>query len=133
MIKNNSREFFLLSLIVVGVVVVVVFENIRTSQVKNRDSVRKRDLVKVQNFLENYYTEHKSYPPANFQRELPKDPGSLLNYFYEVSTDRQKYHLLARIENTKDTEYTRGLEGDCRASCTYGITNPGGNVTETLK
>ncbi|MBI4029218.1 MAG: hypothetical protein HY376_02535 [Candidatus Blackburnbacteria bacterium] len=150
MLKSKPRESFLFFLIIAGVVALLVLNNIRVTQVKNRDSTRKKDLATTQKFLENYYTTHKSYPRANSQGQVlacdekespcvwgegkfPKDPMALLSYFYATSTDGQKYHLLARIENTKDTEYSRGLEGNCGASCTYGVTSPGGNITETLK
>jgi len=133
MLKGNSRQLFFLFLIFVGIAALVVLQSVRISQVKNRDTIRKQDLAKVQVFLESYYAKNKSYPGANFQRELPKDPISLLNYFYAASTDRQKYHLLARIENTEDTKYRKGLEGNCGASCTYGVASPGANITEILK
>lgn len=132
MLKGNSREPFLLFLIIAGIVAFVILQNIQITRIKVRDSIRKKDLAKMQSVLEHYYTEHKSYP-LTYPQEFPKDPVKQLNYFYQTSTDRQKYHLLARIENTKDTEYARGLEGNCGASCTYGVTNHGGNVTEELK
>lgn len=132
MLKNDSRAPLLFFVIIAGVVALVVFYDLYLSKIKSRDLTRKRDLAKVQQALESYYTEHKAYPPAS-TLELPRDPVGLLNYSYKTSIDRQKYHLLARIENTKDTEYVRGLDGDCGASCTYGVTNPGGRLTEELK
>lgn len=114
--ESKGTKHLLLGAVLVGVVVLMVLQNVRLAQIKNRDSTRKLVVSQVQNGLEQYYQKHHEYP---LTIDLPKDPVAQLSYFYEVSFDHKKYKLFARLENIKDEDNALGLDADCGVPCTY--------------
>jgi hypothetical protein len=88
------------------------------------DALRKADLLKIKNALEQYKSRFGQYPVAttmtklnvdsnvliqklvpNFISALPKDPLDLEGWFYGYkSIDGKSYYLSTKIENTSDPE-----------------------------
>lgn len=94
-------------------------------QISNRDSQRKGDLAKLQQYLELYFADNKSYPLSkNFQKlndtasliytslvpryastgGVPVDPLDPVYWYGYRSVDGTTYELTAQLENLSDTE-----------------------------
>ncbi len=109
----------LIVICVLGLITLFVLLSIRKNQVETRDNMRKADLAKTAQTLEEYFKTHKEYLPTV---ELPKDPHKQLYYSYRVSEDGKSYSLFARLENSKDPEIV-ATDADCGARCNYQISN----------
>lgn len=94
-------------------------------QILNRDTQRKEDLSKIQQYLELYFADNKSYPlTKSFQRfnetgsliyaslvpqyasadGIPLDPLDPVYWYGYRSVDGTTYELTAQLENLSDAE-----------------------------
>lgn len=132
-----TRVLFALSLS--GLVLILVLYQVWQEQMRRRDLVRKSDLARVQESLENYFAVHNSYPASSsgmivgcpdpfsecswdgksafrdekvvYLNDVPRDSVNVQSYFYRVSEDRLKYQLFARLENKNDSQIVGSVGG----------------------
>lgn len=165
---SNNQGFTLVEILVVmaiiGILATIGTNSFLISRLRGRDAERKSSLGQIQRSFEMYYNDYNRYPaPTEFtwggvfedannvyMAMVPDDPRSPNSqYFYEVSTDGQRYRLYARLENTQDLvtdlngdgepgdEYD-GTVGDGQPKncgsflCNYGISSMTTNMTEAL-
>lgn len=166
---KNKAGFTLIELLVaitiIGILAAIGLSSYSAAQRKARDARRKSDLQSVARALELYYNDHGAYPLSdgtegvmmacdpgsrskcswggpftsggvNYMQVLPSDPYG--RYFY-TSGDGTGYYLLARLENTDDSQAMHignspaSRTGTlCRDSghmnCNYGISSTNGTI-----
>lgn len=167
---RRSAGFTLVEILVVmaiiGILATIGTSSFLTSRLRGRDAERKSSLGQVQRAVEAYYNDYNRYPADGefdwgepfvddndtvYMATVPADPREPDQvYFYEVSTDGQKYRLYARLENTLDLstdlnddgtsgDSYDGSHGDgtpktCGSGiyCNYGVSSSSTNMTEGL-
>ncbi len=132
MFKKRIDGFTMIELIVViailGLLSTIGLVSFRTAQIKGRDAQRKSDLAQIQKALEIYYNDYGYYPtddyPASgsfidakgtlYIKEIPQDSkfGA-----YPYSSDGTFYILYARLENSQDPCFEKGLCKDYGLAC----------------
>ncbi len=123
-IKNKQKGFTLMelmiSMVILGILAALISGNFISSLKRGRDARRKQDLKELQNALEIYYENNRSYPTSitfggkftdggkTYMQKVPSDPQAPdCNYVYlkESGTSPSYYYLLATIENEQDNAY----------------------------
>jgi prepilin-type N-terminal cleavage/methylation domain-containing protein len=111
---SNHPGFTLIEILIVIIIIslltIGILMNFRTQIAKGRDARRKEDLAKLKTAVEDYYSDHNSYPESlpscgssflPYLETIPCDPKGTPAYAYE--TDSQSYYkIFARLENNKD-------------------------------
>lgn len=120
---------------IIMVVMIVGFKP-STQLGKSRDARRKADLQKLKNPLEDYYNDHKCYPPVSdlacnsttfrpYVDRVPCDPETHSSYYYE-RPDCNSYRFYTELENISDPII---VEAGCSSGCgpapnNWGVSSP---------
>jgi len=121
--KSRSKGFtlieILISLTVVVLLAILFLFATRSQMSKARDSKRKSDLNKIQKIVEDYYSDHQSYPDLlvcgdtretpleKYTKVFPCDPINSDEYYYSYAYDsstanKMWYKVYAKLENSED-------------------------------
>jgi len=148
--RNFKKGFTLIELLVVIAVVgvlaagSVILLNPKTQFDKAHDAQRRSDLKQIQNVLEVYYNDRKSYPTtlptwgtqwaeggATYMGTLPSDPSSpSRNYFY--CSDGKYYSIYASLQvgagsianfSTNCPSGNSATSCGTGGACNYGVTS----------
>lgn len=150
-----KKGFTLLEILIVisilGILATLISGNFITSLKKGRDARRKTDLKQIQNALEMYYEDKKTYPSFNifanpgyklcetkidsncgnekvYMQKIPSDPAPNYSYYYQ--SNGVSYRLYSCIENNLDqgpgvnqAGYSGTNCGGC-GLCKFEVTSP---------
>jgi type II secretion system protein G len=149
--KNLYKKSFtlieiLIVIVILGILTSLISGNFISSLKKGRDARRKSDLKQIQNALEMYYEDKKTYPTSIsfgnklcettscvsgekiYMQKVPNDPNSNFTYYYQ--SDGTYYRLYSCIENNLDqgsgvnqSGYSGTNCGGCGV-CKFEITSP---------
>jgi prepilin-type N-terminal cleavage/methylation domain-containing protein len=140
LLKKKLRGMSIIELLIVVVVLSILMTVMLmafkplTQLAKARDAERKGDLQKLKNPLEDYYNDHKCYPPAEamdcklpvsnpgsglmpYWSKVPCDPDTNEKYYYEF-IDCNTYRIYTRLENLSDVDIA---EVGCSSRCGPGL------------
>lgn len=144
---------------IIGILAALVVGNFRNTQIKARDAQRKSDLKQIAAAMELYFNDYSEYPadvsgsiaacPSTTQtvcawglgnftdgqtvymRTLADDPSRSWDYYYEASTDQQKFRIFTRLENENDQDIVNLTTPACGSKpCNFGISSANSNLTE---
>jgi general secretion pathway protein G len=119
---KGENAFSLIEIIVVlallAIVLLAVFRNFNTDLGKAKDAQRKDDLNNIKLAMEDYYSDHNSYPPPEllqdcdgpamqpYLKEVPCDPVTGEPYLYLPdlisSTGIHAYRVLSYLSSSQD-------------------------------
>lgn len=144
---------------IIGILAALVVGNFRNTQIKGRDAQRKSDLKQLASAMELYFNDYGRYPPASagnllgcpaptgscswgsgnftdgqtiYMRTLPDDPSGSWDYYYQVSTDQQRFRIFTKLENTQDPDIVSLSSPFCGSTaCNFGIASANSNLTES--
>lgn len=140
--KNKSILGFtlvelMIAVVILGILSVIGIGSFTSTQLKARDSKRKRDLAAISSALETYYNDYGTYPDNNdngeimgcgdqeacewgeswqdqngtvYMVQMPKDPNSEFTYSYFADSTGKYYRIFARLENRLDPSIPK-IEG----------------------
>lgn len=134
---------------IIAIISAMLTVNYISARVRERDSRRKSDLVKIQSALELYRADNQRYPPISdvdgwvdirgaddlsprYITEVPQDPVSEDNcpgYLYMVMPGFQRYTIYTVLENQNDSVVI-GTKPTPKAAAPSFTNN--GNVTVTV-
>ena len=136
--NNRTRKGFtilemIVSLAVIAMILAVVLNGLAGTRAKSHDTKRVEDIKQLQNGLQLYYNDNRSYPATldpdllvpSYMKAMPKDPTTNQNYLYAVFLINGRctnYHLGATLEAVPPN--TGVLETDFDLSVSPGSTCP---------
>lgn len=150
----NKRKGFTLVEILIAMAIVIIIAIIMVGafsminpMVKGRDSQRKKDLNRIKQAFEEYFNDKGYYPQdvddwnkkqncrrsdIKFSKYLSQWPCDPNGNPYVIITEKNKFRVMANLENKKDEEipknwYTRKdifVTGITKDRINYGVSSP---------
>ncbi|PWU22587.1 hypothetical protein C5B42_05705 [Candidatus Cerribacteria bacterium 'Amazon FNV 2010 28 9'] len=148
---KHQRGFTLIEILIVAsllaILMILTFVTYDIQVKRGFDSQRKSDFAKLKIAFEDYYNDHKCYPPTvvmnacnstalqPYMVKVPCDPESKQPYGYVLDSNCGYYGLFTTLDDTKDTDIAKA---DCSPTCglpnatyNYAVTD-GGTPLSTI-
>lgn len=149
MIIFKKTEWFFVA-VTLGVIFLVSLINYQTSEAKARDTHRIESVSLISDALEDYFYDYDRYPASDRENgkikacgsrnsepcdwgqkfeiymELPNDPIPSRRFYYEASSDGQKYKIWAALERPGQNQIIQAERPYCGdAVCNFGQASSG--------